>query len=446
MKLHQAFDIAPGEVASLIGAGGKTSLLVALGYELAEMGWRVLATTTVGMDAHQLDLMPRAIKAEMGAQSISAALTESRFVFLYNAVIGNSVYGLRRDDIPRLLDVVDSDVFLVEADVSNGLPIKAPFPDEPVIPKGTTLVIPVASTSVLGQPFDTAHVYNPQAIIERYGFAQGARIKSAWLAQIIRDEELGLKGVPEAVRVIPYLNQSTSKAYAKGRARMIARLILKSPRFQGVVIGSIRGAEQVYEVQRPVGAVVLAAGLSTRMGKSKVMLPWSNGRTILEHIIDQLVKSRIDQITVVTGHQSREVKAMLKPLGVEIVHNKSYKSGEMLSSIKTGLSAMPAHIAAALIVLGDQPRLQPKTIYQVTSRYAEGDSDLIVPSFEMKRGHPVLIGRRYWGEILKLPEDGSLRDVMNAHPISYVNVDNDSVLRDVDTPEDYRQERWRAGL
>jgi molybdenum cofactor cytidylyltransferase len=109
---------------------------------------------------------------------------------------------------------------------------------------------------------------------------------------------------------------------------------------------------------------------------------------------------------------------------------------------------MPSHISATLVVLGDQPRIQPKVVAQVMMAYSEGTGDIITPSYQMRRGHPILIDRRYWPEILDLPEDGSLRDVIDRHKerIAYVNVDTDSVLRDVDTPEDYRQERKLAGL
>ena len=188
--------------------------------------------------------------------------------------------------------------------------------------------------------------------------------------------------------------------------------------------------------------------MSSRMGQSKVLLPWSDNRTIIEHIIEQLIHSRVDYIIVVTGHQAAEVKELVKPYGVKVVYNRAYKTGEMLSSLKAGLRAMPAHMSAALIALGDQPRIQPRVIYQVLNAYAEGANDIVAPSFEMRRGHPILIGRRYWPELLKLRGDGAPRDVINAYPerITYVKVDTDSVLRDVDTPEDYNEERYRAGL
>jgi molybdenum cofactor cytidylyltransferase len=184
------------------------------------------------------------------------------------------------------------------------------------------------------------------------------------------------------------------------------------------------------------------------MGEPKMLLPWTEKRTIIEHVIDQAMNSRVDHIVAVTGHQSKQIKAVVEPTGVDVVYNRGYKTGEMLSSIKAGLRAMPDNIAAALIMLGDQPRVQPKVIYQVMMAYAEGRGEIIAPSFEMRRGHPILISRRYWAEILNLRRHKSLRDVLEAHSdeITYVNVDTDSVLRDVDTHDDYTQERWRAGL
>jgi molybdenum cofactor cytidylyltransferase len=448
MKLYEAFEITPGDVVAIIGAGGKTSLLAALGYEMAEDGWRVLATTTMGMDEHLLELMPAVFSTASDRIEISRALSEQRFVFLYKSIKDGVVQGVPREELPLWLDTIDSDVWLVEADRANAALLKSPFEDEPGIPPDTTLIIPVASISALNHTLSDEQIYNPEAICARYGFASDTLIKAAWIAQVLRDEALGLKDVPENARLIAFLNQTPPKGYFRGRARLIAKLMMRSNRFHGIVLGAVRGIQPVVEVQRPVGAVILAAGLSSRMGSSKVLLPWSNGRTILEHIIEQLIRSRVDHITVVTGHQAKEIKALLRPLEVDVIYNRHYRSGEMLSSIKTGLAALPDHIAASMIVLGDQPRIQPKVIYQLLSRYAETSQNLLIPSFERRRGHPVLIGRRYWGEIQNLPEKATLRDFFNQHTddIHYLEVDTDSVLGDVDTPQDYRDERWRAGF
>ncbi|MBC7869733.1 MAG: NTP transferase domain-containing protein, partial [Chitinophagaceae bacterium] len=79
-----------------------------------------------------------------------------------------------------------------------------------------------------------------------------------------------------------------------------------------------------------IGAVILAAGMSSRMGQMKVLLPWGENKTIIEHIIAQLRQAQVNYITVVTGHSAKEVEENITPMGVHVVHNPQYKTGEML--------------------------------------------------------------------------------------------------------------------
>ena len=448
MKLKQAFDVARGDVVAFTGAGGKTSTLIGLGYELAEAGWRVLATTTTALAEDQLTLFPHVMRYDADAHAISDALSQHQFVFLYDEIKRGQVYGPAVEWTPQLLDTVDSDVLLVEADISNGMPFKAPYEDEPIIPLEASLVVPVASLSALGKSFDEDNVYNPSAMTDKYGFVENSIIKSPWLAQVLRDDDLGLKGIPDRARVVAFLNQTPERGYLRGRARMIARLTLQSKRIHGVAMGSVRSAEPVHELQRSVGAIVLAGGQSSRMGEPKVLLPWGKNKSIIEHITEQMIRSRIDHIRVVTGYYAEEVKALIKPLGIKVVHNRSFKTGEMISSLKAGLRTLPDNVSATLVVLGDQPRIQPKVIYQLLSAYARGEGDLLIPRYRRRQGYPVLIGRAYWSEILKLRRNEGFLDVINAHAdqIHYISVDTDSILRNVDTVEDYHQERIRAGL
>lgn len=449
MKLQDAFGVVRGDVVSFVGAGGKTAALIALGHELAEAGWRVLATSTLGTSDEQLALMPHILPCNSPAETLTQALEAQRFVFAHGEPRRGFCAGAPLEWFGWALDSLDADALLVEADHAAGLPLKAPRLDEPMIPLESSLVVPMASLAALGQPLDSQHIYNAEALTEHFGFYGGSPVMAPWVAQTLRDEELGLRGVPENARVVAMLNAVPPSGHLRLRAHLIARMILRSERVAAVAIGSARSADPVSEVQRPIGAIVMAAGMSSRMaalGKPKVLLPWANGKTILEHIIDQLVLARVQYITVVVGNRADEVRALAERRGANVVLNRDYKTGEMLSSLKVGLRAQPAHVAAALVVLGDQPRIQPKIVGQVMMAYAEGRGDLVAPSYQMRRGHPLLIDRRYWADLLALPDDGNPRQVINAHPMAYVNVDNDSVLRDVDTPDDYRDERGRAGL
>ena len=177
----------------------------------------------------QLASFPHVMRYTDGPREISKALTDHRFVFLYDKMDKGNAIGADIHRTSRLLDTVDSDVLLVEADKAKGLPFKAPLEAEPLIPPETSLVVPLVGLTALDHPLDEANVYNPQAMIDRFGFYEGAKVRSPWIAQVLRDDELGLKGVPDRARTVAYLNQAPHEGYLRSRARLIAKLALKSP-------------------------------------------------------------------------------------------------------------------------------------------------------------------------------------------------------------------------
>ena len=451
MRLREALRVQRGDVVAFIGAGGKTSALFRLADELLREDWRVLITTTTRLATHELQRAPFAARLADGvnAGDVRAWLNEHGCVLLYSHTdpAKRKIIGLHPETISALLDVVDSDVLLVEADGARRLPLKAPYAHEPVIPADATLVVPVAGLDALGQPLDDAHVYNAERIRERYGFPKGGAVLPPWMAVTLRDPELGLQGVPPTARVVTLLNKVGNYPYAREQARRVARLVLRSPRVEAVAIGAVQSrADPVYEVQRRVGAVVLAAGRSQRMGQSKVLLPWDD-YTVIEAVLARLIMARLDEIVVVTGHQAQAVERILADWPVRLVRNPHYARGEMLSSVQVGLRAMPETVAAALIVMGDQPMLDARALRSVLGAYAEGRGTIVVPTYRGQRGTPVLFARRFWPELLAHAA-GRPRDIVQHHPesVAEAEVPNDSILRDLDTPEQYRRERKRAGF
>ena len=130
-----------------------------------------------------------------------------------------------------------------------------------------------------------------------------------------------------------------------------------------------------------------------------------------------------------------------KGSGLRFVYNPDYATGEMLSSIQAGLAAMreASRCDAALIVLGDQPLIERRIVEQVIAAHEPGT--VVIPSFNRHGGHPILIDRACWPEVLALPLNANLREVLRAHAnwLRYIEVDTETILRDVDTPEDYGQ-------
>lgn len=196
-----------------------------------------------------------------------------------------------------------------------------------------------------------------------------------------------------------------------------------------------------------VAVIVVAAGLSTRMGEPKQLLPYGQ-HTVIEQIVFVLLQCPLVEIVVVTGHERQTLETKLATRPVRTVFNPNYEVGEMLSSVQCGLLALDTAAQAALIVLGDQPQLEIAVVQQVIQAYQMGLGRLVIPSFQMRRGHPILIDRAYWPEILALDSSKRLRTVINSHTdeIYYVVVETDSVLRDIDTPEEYQRELYRLAL
>jgi molybdenum cofactor cytidylyltransferase len=187
-----------------------------------------------------------------------------------------------------------------------------------------------------------------------------------------------------------------------------------------------------------ITALVLAAGASRRMGKPKMLLPWGS-RTILGTVIGTLQAAGVEEILVVTGADHVGVEAVCKAHGVTAYFNAQHEQGEMLSSLQTGLVSAPSGTEAALITLGDQPQMEATTVRRVLSEYQAAPGVLIVPSYQMRRGHPWLLHRSLWEEVIQMRSPETPRDFLNRHAsdIHYAVVESASVLSDLDTPDDY---------
>ena len=193
-----------------------------------------------------------------------------------------------------------------------------------------------------------------------------------------------------------------------------------------------------------ITAIILAAGQSKRMGQPKMLLPWG-GTTVLGQVIETVQRAGVDNILIVTGGARKQVEKLVASYGLQFMHNENFQSGEMLSSLQTGLreARKNASTRGALIVLGDQPQVEERSVRAVVNRFVETGANLVVPSYQMRRGHPWLVARSLWEEILAMNPDESPREFLNrrAAEIEYVNLDTPSILSDLDTLEDYLKSR-----
>lgn len=445
-NLPAALGIGRGpELVAIVGGGGKTSLMFALA---AALPGRVVMTTTTRIFAAQMKHAP-AVAYEDDLPPLDDLLSTHGRCLVVGRVEGEKAMGVNPDLPARLLARPDVDYVVVEADGSRMRPVKAPAEHEPVIPAASTLLVPMAGLDALEGPLETV-AHRPERIREMANdvlritndeppSVSGDCLTPAGLARLLAHPQGGLKSAPDSARVIPFLN----KADDTGRlaaAREVARLLLDESRMRQVVVGALRSDAPVREVWRRVAAVVLAAGESRRMGHNKLLLPWGD-TTVLERTLGNMAASGASLVITVVGHERDQTEPMVSRYGSAVL-NQDYAKG-MLSSVQAAVRALPAAVEAALVMLADQPLVSPDVIDVLLAAYAANPRGLVAPTYQGRRGNPVIIDRRYFAELLALPPEAAPRALLQRHPedLLVVEVGSNAVLQDLDRPEDYKRLR-----
>ena len=137
--------------------------------------------------------------------------------------------------------------------------------------------------------------------------------------------------------------------------------------------------------QLKIGAVVLAAGLSSRMGVQKLLLPWK-GKTVIETVVDTLIHSKITEIVVVTGRDAEHIASVLKSKPVQVIYNPDFADGNMVTSLRTGLKALRERVDAILMVLADQPQMMGTTVKLLVDEWNQNPDSLCIPVIKCVAG------------------------------------------------------------
>jgi len=189
-----------------------------------------------------------------------------------------------------------------------------------------------------------------------------------------------------------------------------------------------------------IAAIVPAAGMSTRMGRNKLLLAFK-GKPLIAQAVDTLLESEVDEVVVVIGHEADKVKAELQGRQVTIVENPNYGQG-MSTSIRVGLGAVSSGARAIMIYLADQPLLEADDVNRLIRAFAEArehNKSIVVPFFRGKRGNPVILDASYKEAILEVVGEVGCKRVIKRNPdkVLVVEMETDHVIRDVDKVEDY---------
>lgn len=189
---------------------------------------------------------------------------------------------------------------------------------------------------------------------------------------------------------------------------------------------------------RHIAAIILAAGGSTRMGQPKLLLPWK-GEALIRWPVRIALDARLSPVIVVTGASSDEVKKALDGMPVQIVHNPNWEKGQS-TSLRYGMAALPDTTEAVILFLGDQPQLPHNLVDKMITEHRTNApaTPIFIASCHGKRGNPVLFDRSVFHELQHLEGDAGGRLIFEKHPVQYIPVENEDVLTDIDSPEDYQ--------
>ena len=189
-----------------------------------------------------------------------------------------------------------------------------------------------------------------------------------------------------------------------------------------------------------IAGLILAAGESSRMGQDKPLLTY-RGRTFLETIVATLREAGVERVAVVLGHHAEEIRHTAKLEDVEVVINPEYRRGQT-SSLQVGLRALDSpDLEAVVLCLVDHPLISADTVRALVTSFRRAGAPVVIPTFQDQRGHPVLIGRTLFSELLSLDPDEGANTVIRKYrdATQLVEVNDSGILLDVDDPDTYHR-------
>ena len=429
MNISQALRYTPPSSIALVGSGGKTTLLFQLARELVPP---VITAATSHLHTDQIKLADSHWKGT-GPEELAGLEANLQGVMLVTGPIkGDRTRGLNNDTIGWLHQICKNHALplLIEADGSRQHPLKAPAEHEPPIPDFVEMVVVVAGMSGIGKPLTGKTVYNLELFSALSKLAPGEIITPEALATVLIHAAGGFKNIPRAARRVVLLNQAdTYNLQSQGQA-MAGNLL---PGYHSVVIASLQQF-QIHSVYEPTAGIVLAAGEARRFGRPKQVQDY-NGQPFVRNTALSALASGLSPVVIVTGAYADEVEAAVQDLTVIIAHNEQWQSGQS-SSIRVGLHRLPAECGAAIFLLADQPQVRTPILRALIERHARDLAPIVAPLVNGQRANPVLFDRITFPHLNSLSGDVGGRAIFPKYPVTYLPWHDESLLIDIDTPED----------
>jgi len=432
LSLIRAMRMEPYSCVAFVGAGGKTTAMIRLAKEL---GTKVIVSATTHLGAWQTGFADKHISTD--ASTLKEIADDFQGILL---VTGNSNGDRIKPTNDKLLLWLyhyckeTSIPLLIEADGSRQKPLKAWADHEPPIPDFVDLIVQVVGLSGLNKPLAGEHIHRVEIFSILSDLEIGKIISSDAVVRGLTHPDGGLKNIPASARKVVLLNQADTPELQSTAHTMTSSLLSF---YQSVVIASL-AEEKIYAVHEPIAGIILAAGESRRFGKPKQLLDW-RGQPFVRAVAQSAIRAGLSPVVVVTGSNVVQVEAAISDLPVTIVHNKNWQGGQS-SSIKEGIKAIiSSQAAGAIFLLSDQPQVNTAIIHALIEKHAERLYPVVAPMILDRRGNPVLFDRVTFPDLMMIEGDTGGRAIFHKHKVEYLPWHDDSLLLDVDTPEQYQR-------
>ncbi len=463
IRLTDLWRLGPSEVISLVGAGGKSSLMEALARDYEAEGARVVVTTTTRIRPPT----ERPFVVVEDAETLARALSEAVTGRGLSPVVGRGltadgkVEGIPPEWVPALRDLPGVAAVLVEADGSAGLPLKAPADWEPVVPSCSSLVVSVAGLDAQGAILDARYVFRPDLLARLLGVEPGTPVAPQ---DVLRAAVSGYEPeAPQHAGFIVFLNKADTHEPARALVEACAQTGLE------VWCGSVgsaagsssrgnRGLRRLGVGDERPSAVIAAAGLGTRMAGQKVTAPLGGG-TVVGRVVSAVRDAGgLRETVVVAGSGFADVAAAVaqaetaapgrggaveSAAPIRVVRNPAPEAG-MSSTLRVGLGAL-RRPAGVMVLLGDQPLVHPETLRRILELSRESPRAAAVGLAGNGVSYvrpPVLLHRSLLPLVMELHGDQGARHLLAAHVTSVLSVEGaPEEAVDVDRPEDLERVR-----
>lgn len=429
-------------VLSVVGGGGKTSLIFRIMEELTAVGKKVLITTTTHM-AYEPD-RPFAEDGDM--ISIKQNLEGCGYTIAASLDREKRKIGALSEEKLKEIKVL-ADVMLIEADGAKRYPLKVPASWEPVIWKPTNLVIAAAGSDAVGESIAKI-CHRPEQVADFLGKGTEEKVTEDDIVRIAASTEALRKCVDgREYRVL------LNKADIPGKSQVAERIADRLEE-QGIhaAWGSLREKEYYIcgksETERKRAAqmpskrvklalIMLAAGNSRRFGSNKLMYE-VDGVSMYQRTLRMLQKAaeRIpdSRIVVVTQPQYSEIIDVVKETGAEVLFNPKPERG-ISSSMQIGLEHAK-DVDACLFTVADQPWLTAETIIALYDAFQSENKGMACTVWGEKTGNPCIFSKKYYKELMAISGDRGGKQIIKKHPedVTYLKISDERELQDVDVP------------